>query len=301
MQNNLAVLESYGDFVERFIDGYKSPSTKRNYKASILKFFNVKNTWEIKMHMLQEVTVTMARNYINNLIEEKRSYSDMNIKRSALSKLWENIQGEYLNKVISDNPWRNITIDQLINRKLSKPQQLHKVKMLTREQISEVLEYCKANNYRNYLIIRLILNTALRRSELKQINISEKDFSQVEVDGTLKWYLRVPGEDTKGKEDRVIYVSDDLVKELFEYGDWESLRVSGHWINEIVLSSFKAIGINGVTAHQLRHNKATWAIMDGASVVSTQKMLGHNSINTTMKYVHLVDLYKNNAGEKGVF
>lgn len=41
-----------------------------------------------------------------------------------------------------------------------------------------------------------------------------------------------------------------------------------------------------VTPHVLRHTMATRMVENNSDLVSVQKILGHNNINTTMTYVH---------------
>ena len=47
-------------------------------------------------------------------------------------------------------------------------------------------------------------------------------------------------------------------------------------------------GLSGVHAHCLRHTAASLALTSGASLVEVREMLGHASIVTTSRYLHVV-------------
>ncbi len=53
--------------------------------------------------------------------------------------------------------------------------------------------------------------------------------------------------------------------------------------NVFKLASFKA-GLGRITSHQLRHSFATHMIDHGADIRHVQQLLGHSSLDTTMKY-----------------
>jgi site-specific recombinase XerD len=53
------------------------------------------------------------------------------------------------------------------------------------------------------------------------------------------------------------------------------------------LAGFKA-GLGRVTSHQLRHSFATHMIDHGADIRHVQRLLGHSSLDTTMKYTMVV-------------
>lgn len=55
-------------------------------------------------------------------------------------------------------------------------------------------------------------------------------------------------------------------------------------------SAFKRSGLKvpaGQLAHILRHTFASHFIMNGGNIVALQKILGHSSLNITMRYSHL--------------
>jgi site-specific recombinase XerD len=53
--------------------------------------------------------------------------------------------------------------------------------------------------------------------------------------------------------------------------------------------------IERITLHWLRHTFGTWHIMAGTDVRTLQGLMGHESIDTTMIYVHLVESQKHEA------
>ncbi len=53
--------------------------------------------------------------------------------------------------------------------------------------------------------------------------------------------------------------------------------------------------IERITLHWLRHTFGTWHIMAGTDVRTLQGLMGHESIDTTMIYIHLVESQKHEA------
>ena len=48
------------------------------------------------------------------------------------------------------------------------------------------------------------------------------------------------------------------------------------------------IGLEWVTFHDLRHFRATQWLMNGVDVNTVRQLLGHSSVQTTMRYIHFV-------------
>ncbi|HAM37551.1 TPA: hypothetical protein DCP42_02455, partial [Patescibacteria group bacterium] len=67
----------------------------------------------------------------------------------------------------------------------------------------------------------------------------------------------------------------------------EDMRISTNYFQEKIAEYRRKLGIQIPTsAHSLRHGFATYLAEQGASPVALQALLGHESLNTTTKYVH---------------
>jgi integrase/recombinase XerD len=67
----------------------------------------------------------------------------------------------------------------------------------------------------------------------------------------------------------------------------ENMRISTNYFQEKIAQYRRKIGIQIPTsAHSLRHGFATYLAEQGASPVALQALLGHESLNTTTRYVH---------------
>ena len=76
-------------------------------------------------------------------------------------------------------------------------------------------------------------------------------------------------------------------------------RLSTNYFQEKIADYRKRLGIQIPTsAHSLRHGFATYMAEDGASAVALQILLGHESLNTTTKYVHASEKFAEETVKK---
>jgi integrase len=92
---------------------------------------------------------------------------------------------------------------------------------------------------------------------------------------------------TKSGKNRSIPVSPELYAEinrhLKKYGCFSSsINAFGR-----ALKAAKIELPKGQSAHVLRHSFASHFVMSGGDILSLQKILGHSTINMTMRYAHL--------------
>ena len=72
---------------------------------------------------------------------------------------------------------------------------------------------------------------------------------------------------------------------------------------DLVADHFRCIlrkaGITGASWHTLRHSGASRRLLAGVDIVTVSKILGHSTIQTTMRYLHLVQSHLHEAINKG--
>ena len=92
---------------------------------------------------------------------------------------------------------------------------------------------------------------------------------------------------TKSGKVRVIPIIENLEAKLTEH-----LKIYRHMSSSITAFR-RALGRTGIelpkgqAAHALRHTFASHFVMNGGNILTLQKVLGHSTINMTMRYAHL--------------
>jgi site-specific recombinase XerD len=160
-------------------------------------------------------------------------------------------------------------------------------------------EYRDYRSHRAVAVITLGLFLGLRRDEMRQLN--KPDLYQDQ----RGWHMRIRR--SKGGEARIIPVSEVAYEKLAAWLkvrdarceakgvthnafliDPSCARIGVHGLGRIVEEVKLLAGLedSGITPHSLRHGCATLLIRCGVDLPTIQKILGHASLETTMKYLH---------------
>ena len=177
-------------------------------------------------------------------------------------------------------------------------------KYLTVEESVKLLDTVKNDResktrVRDYAIIVLFLNTGMRLSELVGLNMESLDpeITTVKVLG-------------KGSKERMIYLNkaarEALIAYLRQRLDPKHVRTSSNaiflsgreerisnktvqWMVQKYLK-MAGLGSKGLSVHKLRHTAATLMYQSGKVDIRVLKdILGHEQLNTTQIYTHVVD------------
>ena len=153
---------------------------------------------------------------------------------------------------------------------------------------------------RNRAVLETLFSTGMRISEL--INL-KKD----QIDKTGRIFIR-----GKGKKERFVYLTPRAQRYIKSYldvrGDIDSpylfipyrgknvhqkeKKLSPNYLEEKVKKYRELLGLNvPISVHGIRHAFATYLAESGASPAAIQILLGHESLDTTTKYVHASDRY----------
>ena len=163
-------------------------------------------------------------------------------------------------------------------------------KVLSKEEIAALLKAIE--NVKHKTMIMLGYSCGLRVSEITGLEIKD-------IDENRKLLLIRRG---KGKKDRVISLSPVMLVMLREYknkykpkhflfeGQYEGASYSIRSLEAIIHAAKAKAGIKkDGSMHMLRHSFATHLLDKGTDVVFIQKLLGHNDIKTTLRYLHVTN------------
>ena len=161
--------------------------------------------------------------------------------------------------------------------------------ILSREEVERLL--AAARLFKDRVLLMTTYSAGLRVSEVCALKVSD-------IDGE-RMTIRV--EQGKGAKDRYTLLSPRLLQELRRY--WQidrpktwlfpavrrpDLQINSHGVQKIFYAArdraqiTKRCGIHG-----LRHAFATHLLEAGTDVHTIQRLMGHTSIQTTMRYFHL--------------
>ena len=153
---------------------------------------------------------------------------------------------------------------------------------------------------RNHLLLKIFLDDGLRLSEatgLKWKNISLMTGQLKVVEG-------------KGAKDRILWLSKKILELLQSWKQRQSEKagkpleyvftamskgtlgnkLDNRYVQDMVKRYAKKAGIEKtVSPHTLRHCFASDLLRQTKNIRMVQKALGHNQLNTTMIYTHIVD------------
>lgn len=271
----------------------------KNFFLYILNFKNIINVnlSEItpidEMKLLNNLTVDVLNSITQQDILQYLYYCKNDLKSSVdtRSKHLSAIKGYFkymynTEKIINNNPTINIEAPK-------KPASLPMY--LTLDEAKKLFESISGQNrVRDYCIITLFLNCGLRLSELVSINLAD-----IRSDNTLK----IRG---KGNKERIIYLNNSCIQAINKYLeqrntieniiDKEALfiskkrvRLTTRGVEHLVKKYLKIAGLEGYSAHKLRHTAATLMYQNGTDVRTLQELLGHSNLATTQIYTHIND------------
>lgn len=159
---------------------------------------------------------------------------------------------------------------------------------------------------RNRTVLEIFFSTGMRISELCSLN-------RADIDGSGKIFIT-----GKGKKQRFVYLTpraqnwlnlyvatrqDDLPALFIPYSGinvrQNKKRLSANYLQMKIKEYREKLKINVPTsAHSLRHGFATYLAESGASPVAIQILLGHESLDTTTRYVHASDRFAEESHRK---
>lgn len=174
-----------------------------------------------------------------------------------------------------------------------------RVRFLDNEELSRLLEALyKGDNTALYAAVVLSLATGMRRGELLALTWDRVDLDRGHITLT----------NTKNGSTRGVPLTGEALMVLKDYGRVRRLDTSrvfpssngkgGVCFRKPFLRALTKTGIKDFHWHDLRHTCASYLAMSGAQLQTIAEILGHRSLQMTMRYSHLSQAHLRNEAEK---
>jgi len=279
-----------------------SQKTMASYEQT-LRLFAIFLKRECKVKEAEQVKELHIREYIKQL-QERGKYTvvaNENTKRINYPENRQDYKKE-ISKTTINNYIRNIKVffNYLYDNRYITCNPIRRVRQLKNQR--KVVGYIDDNNmnrllksfdlskfheYRDYTIAQLIFDTGMRIGETLLIKESYIDYTRRTI--------LLPAEITKGKKDRYVFFSVEMLKQLkrwLQYKDrykeselvfcttkGSNLKISNYETN--FKKYGERIGEKDIHPHMLRNNFAKRFLMNGGDIYTLSKILGHSSVTVT--------------------
>jgi len=231
-----------------------------------------------------DVDADLVRSWIVSLMDEKISPVSVNRKLSSLKSFFKFLmkQGS-----ISVNPLRLIT-----GPKTKKP-----LPYFVRDKEMELLLDGDGfdedfEGVRDRLILEMLYDTGIRRSELIGIQDSDVDFGamQIRVTGKRNKQRLIPF--AEGLKNLIQAYTEVRNREVGSESGWFFVRKNGEQLSAGIVYNIVKKKLSEIptlakrSPHVLRHSFATSMLNNGAELNAVKELLGHSSLASTSVYTH---------------
>lgn len=298
------MLDYFEDFLLHLQTNNYSPETVYNYERDLKTFEGfLKNEVKTPFEKITKKTIEQYKAY---LVSRDRKTAlgqkaKKNLTAGSINRNLSSLRGylKYLIKMDYKTPIAPQAIELLrTEKKHPRVSEFEEIKKLIESPTQ--FEKNKIVALRNRAMLETLFSTGLRISELLNIKLND-------IDKTGRIFVK-----GKGKKERFVYLTPRAQRHIKKYlevrGETDSpylfipyrgknvhqkaKKISPNYLEEKVKKYRELLGLNiPITVHGIRHGFATYLAESGASPAAIQILLGHESLDTTTRYVHASDRY----------
>lgn len=171
--------------------------------------------------------------------------------------------------------------------------EVDEVKKLIQSSFKKSNGYSRFKWYRNRAMLSLLYSSGIRNGELCAINacqIKLGDNTFTIIGKGNKPRLCFMDDETHKYIDEYMALRKDNAPALFISEQNKGARISNEVVQMVVKNCAEKAGLRkSVHPHTLRHTFATDLLRNNTNIVYVKEFLGHENIQTTMTYTHVVD------------
>jgi integrase len=268
-----AIIDSYLEDVVSKMRG----SSNTGYSRQLLWF--EKRIGELSLRKLTPALILQLRKELQNEVSTrgKRSVATCNRYLAALSACCSYAVEQ---QILPENPCRKV-------KKLTEPR--GRTRFLSDHERLRLLDACRANSPQLYLAVILSLSTGARRDEIwslrwENVDLAEGyltfrqtkngDIRSVPVIGQALDLLRDYHQKHRLLHTSLMFPSSTNPQKPLEFRKrWESV------LRKAEIADFRY--------HDLRHSAASYMVRNGMDLRLVAEILGHRTLQMTMRYSHL--------------
>ncbi|BDR75783.1 tyrosine-type recombinase/integrase [Clostridium tetani] len=286
-------------------------STLRLFARYLEDTFSINN--------VKDITEEMCKDYIT-YTKERGKYTFVADKNTTFINQPENREdyGKKISTTTINNYIRNLKVffNWCIEERITNVNPIQRIKQfknnriskdqLTDEEFKRLVRYLdttKYHEFRDYVIIQLIIDTGMRIGETLALTIDNVDLDRRAI--------LIQAEINKGRKDRYVFYSYTMSRLLKRWIQYKDRYVESDLLfcvkrgTQLQISNFeknfskyikRARIDKKISPHTLRNNYARRFLLAGGSIFDLSRILGHSSVTVTEKaYADLTteDIRKN--------
>ena len=266
----------FEDFADEYVELYLKPNNRSWRKAEahnikcLKSFFAGKYLHEITPLLVEQFKIQRSKE-----VSPATTNRALSCLRSMFNRAiaWGKFKGV--------NPVKGVRFFKENNTR---------IRYLEKEEIIKLLKCCRGHLKP---IVILALNTGMRKGEILNLKWRDIDFKR-----GIIYLLK-----TKNNERREIPMNETVKTALIRVrkhpdSPYVFCGKDGKPFSDIRTSfsnALKKVGIKDFRFHDLRHTFASHLVMSGVDLNTVRELLGHKSIEMTLRYAHLSPDHKKRA------
>lgn len=299
------------DFMIYCVNKDLTRKTIDNYEKSLRLFAkyveNTFNTMEVN-----KINEEMCRDYIKYTKDRGKYTFSSDLNRSYINNPQN--REDYSKKIsltTVNNYIRNLKVffNFLVSERIIKKNPMDKIKQFknnrkSKSQITDLefkrllqyLDTTKFAEFRDYVIIQLIVDTGMRIGETLALNVDSVDLDRRAI--------LITADIAKSRKDRYVFYSQTMSRLLRRWIQYKDRYVESELLfctnrnTQLSVSNFEKnfkkycnrVSLKNITPHVLRNNYARRFLMAGGDIYTLSRLLGHSSVTVTEKaYLDLAD------------
>ena len=157
---------------------------------------------------------------------------------------------------------------------------------------------------RNIMMLKLLHGAGLRVGELAALMVADV----VNINGVIRDQIILKPHQTKGDQQRMVYLNEKLKSDLAEYvvntdrsaylfASQKRDHFTANTLQAVITSLYRCVGLEGCSSHTGRRSFITKLASAGVGARVLQELAGHRNLATTQRYIDVTENMKKLAVE----